>query len=48
LRNTFAPKARVAVLSNSTMLHKAKVVAALKKVDDNILKLDSAILQLLK
>jgi wyosine [tRNA(Phe)-imidazoG37] synthetase (radical SAM superfamily) len=44
LRNTFAPKARVAVLSNSTMLHKAKVVAALKKVDDNILKLDSAIL----
>lgn len=44
LRNTYAPEARVAVLSNSTMLHKAKVVEALKKVDDNILKLDSAII----
>ncbi len=44
LRNTYAPNARVAVLSNSTMLHKAEVVIALKRVDDNILKLDSAIL----
>ncbi|MBP7508976.1 MAG: radical SAM protein [Prolixibacteraceae bacterium] len=44
LRNAYALKARIAVLSNSTMLHKAKVVEALKKVDDNILKLDSAII----
>ena len=43
LRGEICPKARVAVLSNSTMLHKPKVVEALKKVDDNILKLDSAI-----
>jgi wyosine [tRNA(Phe)-imidazoG37] synthetase (radical SAM superfamily) len=43
LRNKLAPKARIAVLSNSTMLHKPKVVEALRKVDDNILKLDSGI-----
>jgi wyosine [tRNA(Phe)-imidazoG37] synthetase (radical SAM superfamily) len=43
LRNKLAPKARIAVLSNSTMLHKSAVVEALKKVDDNILKLDSGI-----
>ena len=43
LRNELCPSARIAVLSNSTMLHKASVVEALKKVDDNILKLDSGI-----
>ena len=43
LRDEICPKARVAVLSNSTMLHKHKVVEALKKVEDNILKLDSGI-----
>jgi len=43
LRDLYAPSARVAVLSNSTMLFKPEVVEALMKVDDNILKLDSAI-----
>jgi wyosine [tRNA(Phe)-imidazoG37] synthetase (radical SAM superfamily) len=43
LRKQYAPKARVAVLSNSTMLHKPAVLAALNRVDDNILKLDSGI-----
>lgn len=43
LRNKFFPNARVAVLSNSTMLHKQDVVNALLKVDQNILKLDSAL-----
>lgn len=43
LRNKLAPEARIAVLSNSTMLHKPAIVEALKKVDDNILKLDSGI-----
>jgi wyosine [tRNA(Phe)-imidazoG37] synthetase (radical SAM superfamily) len=43
IRNELCPDARVAVLSNSTMLHKPKVVEALKMVDDNILKLDSGI-----
>jgi wyosine [tRNA(Phe)-imidazoG37] synthetase (radical SAM superfamily) len=45
LRDKLAPEARIAVLSNSTMLHKPAVVEALKKVDDNILKLDSGIPQ---
>lgn len=40
LRNEFCPKARVAVLSNASRLDDNKVVAALRKVDDNILKLD--------
>ncbi len=43
LRNRLAPKARIAVLSNATMLHKPAVVRALLKVDDNIQKLDSAL-----
>ncbi len=42
LRDQLTPKARIAVLSNATMLHKPAVVRALLKVDDNIQKLDSA------
>lgn len=42
LRNKYFPSARIAVLSNSTMLSKPTVIAALRKVDQNILKLDSA------
>ena len=42
LRNHFFPKAKIAVLSNATMLHKESVVKALKKVDQNILKMDAA------
>ena len=42
LRDNFAPNARIAVLSNATMLHKPAVFEALLKVDDNIQKLDSA------
>ncbi len=45
LRDELSPKSRIAVLSNSTMLHKDRVVNALKKIDDNILKLDSGILE---
>lgn len=41
LRDRLAPDARVAVLSNATQLHKPAVFEALKKVDDNILKLDT-------
>ena len=43
LRNRLCPQARVAVLSNSTMLHKESVFQGLCKVDDNIMKLDSAL-----
>lgn len=48
LRDRFAPKARVAVLSNSTRLNTENVFNALLKVDDNILKLDSAINKTMK
>ncbi len=43
LRNKYYPEVKVSVLSNATMLRNPKVVAALKTVDNNILKLDSAI-----
>ena len=42
LRTKYYPRARIAVLSNATLLHKEKIRNALKKVDFNILKLDSA------
>ena len=42
LRNQLSPKARIAVLSNATMLDKPNVFNALLQVDDNIQKLDSA------
>lgn len=43
VRNELCPEARIAVLSNSTTLHKPEVVAALKRSDQAILKLDTAI-----
>ncbi len=42
LRTEFFPEAKVSVLSNSTMAGKSSVAEALLKVDNNILKLDSA------
>ncbi len=42
LRNQYFPNAKVSVLSNSTMAGKPAVADALRKVDNNILKLDSA------
>ena len=43
LRNRYAPQAKVSVLSNATQLHRTEVCNALHKVDNPILKLDSAI-----
>ncbi len=43
LRDEFFPNAKVSVLTNSTMIFKPEVAEALKKADNNILKLDSAI-----
>jgi len=43
LRDEYFPKAQISVLSNATQIHKTKIVNALLKVDQNILKLDSAI-----
>jgi len=42
LRDQLAPEARIAVLSNATMLHRKPVFEALLKIKDNIQKLDSA------
>ena len=42
LRNKYFPKAQISVLSNATQVHKDSVMQALKKVDQNILKLDTA------
>ena len=43
LRNKYFPNVKISVLSNSTRLADDRVVEALRKVDNNILKLDSAI-----
>lgn len=43
LRDEFFPEAKVSVLSNGSMLHRKSVRDALKRVDMNILKLDSAL-----
>lgn len=43
LRDKYAPKAKVAVLTNATRLNDRWVVRALGMVDENILKLDSAV-----
>jgi len=41
LRDRYFPMAKVSVLSNATMLHKPAVFEALKRIDNNILKLDT-------
>ncbi len=43
LRDRYYPEAKVSVLSNATMLHRPDVVEALRRVENPILKLDSAI-----
>lgn len=42
LRNRYFPEVKIAVLSNSTLVHKKPIFDALNKVDMNILKIDSA------
>ena len=42
LRDELCPSARVSVLSNATQIHRESVRRALLRVDNNILKLDSA------
>ncbi|MDR0939084.1 MAG: radical SAM protein [Mediterranea sp.] len=42
LRDTYFPAAKVSVLSNATFIDRPAVFAALNKVDNNILKLDTA------
>ncbi len=48
LRDKYFPEAQISVLSNATQVHKESVMEALKKVDQNILKLDAASDRLLR
>lgn len=41
LRDAYFPNAKISVLSNAAHIHKKSIFEALKKVDNNILKLDS-------
>ena len=41
LRDEYFPNAKVSVLTNATMLNRPQVFEALKKVDNNIVKLDT-------
>ena len=43
LRNLYYPNTIISCLSNSTQLHRADVLSALKKIDNPIMKLDSGI-----
>ena len=42
LRDRYCPNARIGVLSNATLIGRPDIFDALMKVDDNILKLDTA------
>lgn len=48
LRNKHIPNAKISVLSNAMHIGKESVFKTLKKVENNILKLDSAILETVK
>lgn len=48
LRDQLTPNARIAVLSNATMIHRKPVFDALLKIKDNIQKLDSAFEETIK
>lgn len=43
VRDLYSPHTIISVLSNASMLHKVEVTEALKKVEKNILKLDTGI-----
>jgi len=45
MREKYAPEAKVSVLSNASQIDKPKIVAALLKIDNAILKIDSAFAQ---
>lgn len=48
IRNKYYPEVKISVLSNAMHIAKDKVFNALKKVDNNILKLDSALIDTAK
>ncbi|KAA6322893.1 hypothetical protein EZS27_027612 [termite gut metagenome] len=42
LRNRYFPKAKISVLSNASLISRPSIFSALNKVDNNMLKLDTA------
>lgn len=48
LRNKYFPEAKISVLSNAVHINKEKVFKTLKKVDNNILKLDGGTLETIR
>lgn len=48
LRDQYAPKAKISVLTNGTRIHDDKIFNALEKVDNNICKLDGGTLDTIK
>lgn len=48
LRNKYYPNTKISVLTNAMHLDKEKVFEALKKIENNILKLDSAFIETIK
>ena len=48
LRDLYYPEAKISLLSNSTRIFDPAMARALKKIDNNILKLDSAINQTMR
>lgn len=42
LRNSYLPNTKITVLSNASLIHKKRVFDGLNKVDNNVLKLDTA------
>ncbi len=48
IRDQIAPNVKIAVLSNATLIQKPAIKLALSKVDQNILKLDSGIIETIR
>lgn len=48
LRNHYAPKAKISVLTNGTMLHKKEIFDAISKIENNIIKIDGGTYETIK
>ena len=48
LRDLYIPHAKISVLTNGTMLHKKEIFDTIKKVDNNIIKIDGGTYETIK
>lgn len=48
LRDQYAPKAKISVLTNGTMLHKKIILDAISKIENNIIKIDGGTYETIK